>query len=477
MKSTFFSDSKRIAALAIPTNKHADRQADQHLFFSSRSEVGPLLRHGINSNYDTIALGGRFLCARDEIMRILPTQHNVGRNRPYAGMNVVILALCYFHLRAHSADAFASTMANAQASPRRALGLASHRPQSLPRLFTFNTASHRKNPKPSPAPSNVRQRAGQKTCANAAKETVSLLEQVFRFDQPTKKTTTTHKRKAVPSRSDKAGRDFWAEKTPLWMTRVGSGYNPSPASFTAIEPLGALPSTPVQMVHVLMDPQRQEQFKRALKKDYPILPDPVLDACLDVISQVFVTVTPKQLQKAMTPSGYQTMKPQIVRDVVRIAMRLPILREDTRPFLTRIDKQRLLTAAMNQAMDLVFVPIHEQYLLLSPTQQLAALEQQMQLVKSQMTVSQKLHYYLVPTTRRSKAVVAGCLVAVFVVTFACQPLLNVSLARIGRTIKSNLSILLLAAKKEIKKRLRTHGWASRNRAGWHVASLNRRRHG
>jgi hypothetical protein len=414
-------------------------------------------------------------------MRILPTQLrcSAGRARPYAGMSVAISTLCFFHLRAHSADAFASTMTNAQAKPRRMLGLASHqhrRPQSLSGLFTFNTKSNRNNPKPFPVQSNVRQMAEQKTCANAAKETVSLLEQVFRFDQPTKKPTTTHKRKAVPSRSDKTGRDFWAEKTPLWMTRVGSGHNPSPAYSTAIAPLGSLPTTPVQMVHVLMDPQRQEQFKRALKKDYPILPDPVLDACLDVISQVFVTVTPKQLQKALTPSGYQTMKPQIVRDVVRIAMRLPILREDTRPFLTRIEKQRLLTAAMNQAMDLVFVPIHEQYLQLSPTQQLAALEQQMQLVKSQMTVPQKLHYYLVPTTRRSKAVVGGCLVAVFILMSAYQPMLNVSLARIARIIKSNLSILLLVAKKEIKKTLRPHGWASRNRGGWHVASSNRRRH-
>lgn len=146
----------------------------------------------------------------------------------------------------------------------------------------------------------------------------------------------------------------------------------------------------IQTAQLLMDNRRHDELKRSIKKSYPLVPDAILDSCIDIIAQAFTTVAPKKLQRALEPGGMIKARPSLEQALVKAVMDQKVIQDI--PILQDKEKTLLLAALVNLALDFVLKDAND--ILQAPQVRLAALQDQVQQVQRQMGLYQLTLYRL-----------------------------------------------------------------------------------
>ena len=122
----------------------------------------------------------------------------------------------------------------------------------------------------------------------------------------------------------------------------------------------------------LSDKRRQNLLKQDLRKQFPLIPGDMLDACIDMAAQGFATVAPAQLQKALTPGGMAKIRPSLRDTIVDNLLEQKGIQD--LPILKPSDKKRFLTSLVDLALDYLLKDAQE--ILAAPEVRLLALERQ-----------------------------------------------------------------------------------------------------
>lgn len=137
----------------------------------------------------------------------------------------------------------------------------------------------------------------------------------------------------------------------------------------------------IQTAQLLLDDRRKSQLRKQLKTHYPLVPDAVLESCIDVTAQAFTRVAPTKLQIALQPGGMEQVRPELEQVIVDFTLSqlsgLPKI-----PILDSADKRRLVEYMVHMALDHVLKDAQE--VLSSPEVRLEALEVKMREVKAMM---------------------------------------------------------------------------------------------
>mmetsp|Transcript_17123 Transcript_17123/g.25940 ORF Transcript_17123/g.25940 Transcript_17123/m.25940 type:complete len:341 (-) Transcript_17123:354-1376(-) len=127
----------------------------------------------------------------------------------------------------------------------------------------------------------------------------------------------------------------------------------------------------IQAALFLTDKKRQEEWKKDMRQSFPVLPNVVLDVCIDALTEVFKTITPKELQAALQPGGLEKARPNLEASIVSNLESQQVLKNVP---LKADDKRQLLQYLVSLALDYFLKDV--ELMLAEPSVKLQALESQ-----------------------------------------------------------------------------------------------------
>jgi hypothetical protein len=136
----------------------------------------------------------------------------------------------------------------------------------------------------------------------------------------------------------------------------------------------------IQTAQMLLDKRRHEELKQNMRKDYPLVPESVLDICIGITAEAFTTVAPEKIRMALKPGAMQQSQPELKKSLVRTALDQQVIRDI--PVINTKDKEALLGTVVDLALR--FVLKDATAALAAPEVRLQALEEQVRQVKAQM---------------------------------------------------------------------------------------------
>lgn len=144
----------------------------------------------------------------------------------------------------------------------------------------------------------------------------------------------------------------------------------------------------IQTAQLLMDAQRRDELRKQLKQKFPLVPESLLDAGIDITAQAFTEVAPGKLKAALRPGGMDQMRPEIEQVIVDYALEQPIVKNS--PILDKKDRRNVLVAIVDMALDYVLKDAQE--VLAAPEVRLEELEEKVKAIKRQMGTRRLIWY-------------------------------------------------------------------------------------
>jgi hypothetical protein len=191
----------------------------------------------------------------------------------------------------------------------------------------------------------------------------------------------------------------------------------------------------IQTAQLLLDKRRHAELKQNMRRDYPFVPDSVLDICIDITAKAFTTVAPEKIREALQPGALQQAQPELKKALVRAALDQRVIQNI--PVIQNKDKEAMLGNVVDLALR--FVLKDAQAVLAAPEVRLQALEEQVRRVQAQMGPWRLALYRLRNNPLR---VVTRIVVALAVVLLYAQR--NDPTVVMARKAFSKLVVLLLA---------------------------------
>jgi hypothetical protein len=194
----------------------------------------------------------------------------------------------------------------------------------------------------------------------------------------------------------------------------------------------------IQTAQLLLDKRRHDELKRNIKVDYPLVPDSVLDICIDITAKAFTTVAPEKIRNALQPGKMEQAQPALKKALVSAALDQKVIRN--MPVLTSKDKEALLGNVVDLALR--FVLRDAKAALAAPEVRLQALEEQVRNVKAQMGPLRLARYRLRTNPLQVAAPVLLALSAVLAYAQRDDPTV-VTVTNIARRVFSKLVVPLV----------------------------------
>lgn len=136
----------------------------------------------------------------------------------------------------------------------------------------------------------------------------------------------------------------------------------------------------IQTAQLLMDRKRHDNLKKKMKKQFPLVPDVVLDSTIDMVAQTFTKVAPEKLKLALQPGGMDQVRPEMEFIIVQYTLKHPLF--EGIPIFNNVDKRRLVEAIVSRALDYVLQDARQ--VLAAPEVRLETLEEQLTEIKALM---------------------------------------------------------------------------------------------
>jgi hypothetical protein len=193
----------------------------------------------------------------------------------------------------------------------------------------------------------------------------------------------------------------------------------------------------IQTAQLLLDKRRHDELRQNMKVDYPLVPDSVLDICIDITAKAFTTVAPEKIREALQPGRMEQAQPALKKALVRAALDQKVIRN--MPVLTSKDKEALLGNVVDLALR--FVLRDAKAALAVPEVRLQALEEQVRNVKAQMGPLRLARYRLRTNPLQVAAPILLALSVVFAFAQRDDPTV-VAVTAIARRVFSKLVVPL-----------------------------------
>jgi len=136
-----------------------------------------------------------------------------------------------------------------------------------------------------------------------------------------------------------------------------------------------------ETVLLLSNKKRKEDFKDEMSLKFPLIPSPIIDLCLDSLTDSFSNVAPSELKKALQPGGLKKFRPGLEARLVKSLQKNSKL--GSLPSTT-------LTYLVSLALDYVLKDMEE--LLADPDEKLQALEKRQRQIERYMSRWQLMSY-------------------------------------------------------------------------------------
>jgi len=140
----------------------------------------------------------------------------------------------------------------------------------------------------------------------------------------------------------------------------------------------------------LLDKTEQVEWKKDICKQFPWVPNTILDQCLDSITHAFSTVTPSELKAALKPGGLVKVRPKLENSIVKALEKQPInnsmipLKED--------QKRQLLKYLVTLSLD--YLLKDAETLLANPFDKLRELDVERRRIQRRMSFWQLCWYQI-----------------------------------------------------------------------------------
>lgn len=193
----------------------------------------------------------------------------------------------------------------------------------------------------------------------------------------------------------------------------------------------------IQTAQLLMDPKRHDKLHQQLSRQFPLVPKPFLDACIDLVADAFMTVAPNKLKQALRPGGMEKVRPEIQRGITGVVLEQPMVRAI--PVLNSKDKANLIESIVDMALD--YVLQDAETVLAAPEVRLEALEEEIREVKRLMGPWRVLLYRIrhIPLAM----IVTALTAALFVLVYQQEGRIDLTaFSSVGHAVYSKVSPIL-----------------------------------
>lgn len=180
----------------------------------------------------------------------------------------------------------------------------------------------------------------------------------------------------------------------------------------------------IQTAQLLMDERRRDTLKRQMKKEYPLVPESMLESSIDITAQAFTQVAPEKLKVALRPGGMERVRPELEGVIVDFALSQPVVQNI--PILDSVDKRKLVKLIVTMSLDYVLQDAEE--VLAAPEVRLESLEEQMREVKKMMGPARLFLYRVRHNLLEIGVASALSLVAMLLYQYRSLPLIAQGLA-------------------------------------------------
>lgn len=140
----------------------------------------------------------------------------------------------------------------------------------------------------------------------------------------------------------------------------------------------------------LLDKKQQAQWKKDICKEFPWVPNTILDSCLDSVTHAFSTIAPSELKAALKPGGLEKARPKLESTIVEALEKQPI-NKSMIP-LSDTQKRKLLKYLVTLSLD--YVLRDAEMLLTNPFVKLRELEEEKRRIQRSMNLWQLSWYRL-----------------------------------------------------------------------------------
>lgn len=160
----------------------------------------------------------------------------------------------------------------------------------------------------------------------------------------------------------------------------------------------------IQTSQILMDDRRRNELKKDIRREFPLVPESLIDSGIDITAQAFTKVVPEKLQAALRPGGMELMRPEMEQVIVDYALEQPAVQNV--PVLQKHEKRNIIKAIVSVALDCVLKDA--QAILAAPEVRLEQLEEQIREIKARMGFSRLVIYRV---RRNRKRILVGAVVS------------------------------------------------------------------
>lgn len=145
--------------------------------------------------------------------------------------------------------------------------------------------------------------------------------------------------------------------------------------------------TSIETALILTDKKRQDEWKKDIGKNYPLIPSFLVDVCVDSISSAFSEIAPAQLQAALKPGGLEKVRPELEKGIVETLEKQEVLKGIP---LKQDEKRKFLLYVVNMALG--YLLRDAELALAKPSVKLQALDAQKREIQRYMTIRQMTWY-------------------------------------------------------------------------------------
>lgn len=216
----------------------------------------------------------------------------------------------------------------------------------------------------------------------------------------------------------------------------------------------------IQTAQLLLDKRRHAELKQNIRLDYPLVPDYVLDICIDIIARAFTCVAPEKILLALQQHEkiqQAITQPALKKALVRAALDQQVIRN--LPVLKFKDKEALLGNVVDLCLRFLLRDYACAVLLAAPEVRLRALEEQVRIVKAQMGPWRLALYRLRNTKHPRLQVVTLILILSGILAYVQRddPTV-VTVTAIARQVFFQLVVPLFTLVQTISTIVQTEGW-------------------
>ena len=138
----------------------------------------------------------------------------------------------------------------------------------------------------------------------------------------------------------------------------------------------------------MIEKERRDKLKKSIRQQFPLVPESLVDSCIDIAAQAFTKVATKKLQAALRPGGMDRLRPEIEQVIVGYALEQPAIQKA--PLLEKKEKREVVEAIVSVALDYVLKDARE--VLAAPEVRLEELEEQLKEIKERMGLRRLVWY-------------------------------------------------------------------------------------